>query len=286
MNKIFLALMCVVSTYAAQVVVVTGASRGIGLAIAKNLAQNGYSVYAGTRTHREGLPHEEKLVFLPLDVTNEESIHHFVDEILKKEDRIDVLGNNAGILFYGSVENTTIEEAKQLFDVNFFGAARMLQAVLPTMRTQGHGRIIQISSRSGFRPLPTLTMYAASKFALEGMSETMAALLGKWNIQVCLIEPGPVATDLDDEGSYGSHLPQDRDPYYPLFVASGLLEPGSPVTQQPEEIAAIVKEAIEAANPLFRYQTTEAIKEQAAMRFVDITGHTGVKELQNLLEKQ
>ena len=281
--KIFIGLMCVVCAYAAPVVVVTGASRGIGLAIAKNLAQNGYSVYAGIRSEKEGLPQHENLTFLPLDVVNDESVQSFIDDVLQREHGIDVLVNNAGVLSYGSVENTTIEAAKQLFDVNFFGAARMMQAVLPTMRAQGHGRIIQMSSRSGFRPLPVLTMYAASKFALEGMSEAMAALLGNWGISVSLIEPGPVATDLDYEGPYGNRLPSDQDAYYPLFTASGLLEPGSPYTQQPEEIAAIVQTAIEDEHPLFRYQTTERIRAQAAARFVDITGQTGVQELQGLL---
>ncbi len=155
---------------------------------------------------------------------------------------------------------------------------RVIQAALPFMREQKKGKIIQISSRSGFRPLPSISIYAASKFALEGISETMAATLKPWNIDVSLIEPGPVKTDLDFVSPYGSHLPKDQDPYSNLFEMAGLLDPVSPIAQETEEIAQLVKMVIETDRPNLRYQTTDAIKKQARERFCDETGNTSITE--------
>ncbi len=160
---------------------------------------------------------------------------------------------------------------------------RMTQAVLPIMRDQKQGKIIQMSSRSGFRPLPSLSIYAASKFALEGVSETMAATLKPWNIAVSLIEPGPVKTDLDFTSPYGTRLTQDEDPYLELFTKAGLLDPNSPLAQEPEEIAALVQKIIETEIPHFRYQTADYIKTQAEKRFCDITGDTAIAEWAQVL---
>jgi len=278
----FLFFSCI---HAEQVVLVTGASRGIGYAITEKLAESKYIVYAGARETstldqlkalQDRFPNNISIV--SLDVTDTQSIKQAVAQIFNREGQIDALINNAGIMMYGSVENLTIEEAHRIFEVNLFGVIRTVQEVLPIMRKQNGGRIIQISSRSGFRPLPTLSLYAASKFALEGLSETMAASLKPWNIFISLIEPGPVATELDFISPYGSRLQRDEDPFYPIFEASGLLNPVSPLVQQPEEIAAFVLKALEEDIPCFRYQTTPAIEKQAAQRLFDITG------LQNLVE--
>ncbi len=264
-----------------QVVLITGASRGIGYATAELLAKDGYTVYAGARnTSSLDL---ENVHFIPLDVTDQQSIDLAVTTIVENEGRLDVLVNNAGIMVYGSVENVTIEEAEKVFDVNLMGVMRTAHAVLPIMREQKKGRIIQISSRSGFRPLPSISVYAASKYALEGLSETMAATLKPWNIDVSLVEPGPVSTDLDYLSPYGTRFNQDEDPYYPILEGSGLLDPDSPIAQTPQEIASLIKHIIEEEKPHFRYQTTENIKKQAALRFVDITGNSSVDEWQTVL---
>ncbi len=288
---IFMLFSCV-AVDASQVVLVTGASRGIGFAIAQRLSRKGYVVYAGKRatsTLQFLSPlqklYPDHLFMVDLDVTDQESIDKAVQLIVEKEGRIDILVNNAGIEIYGSVENVSIDEAQKMFDVNYFGPMRMCQAVLPIMRSQMSGRIIQIGSRSGFRPLPSISVYAASKFALEGLSETMAATLQSWNILVSLIEPGPVKTDLDFLAPYGSHLPREIDPYAPIFERAGLLDPNSPLAQEPDEIACIVQDAIEAKCPLFRYQTTDAIKNQAAQRWIDITGVSHVREWDSVLFK-
>ncbi len=269
---------------AREVVLITGASRGIGAKTADLLANEGYTVYAGMRKiDPNKITSQENLNPILLDVTDDQSVKLAIQKILEREGRIDVLVNNAGVEIYGSMENVTIEEAKQLFDVNFFGAMRVTQAVLPIMRDQNQGKIIQISSRSGFRPLPSLSVYAASKFALEGLSETMAALLKPWNISVTLVEPGPVNTELDFLAPYGSKLPRERDPYFALFNNAGLLDPVSPIAQQPEDIAHIVHEVIEMDSPPLRMQTTPAIKKLAALRLVDITGNSNVEEWKPIL---
>lgn len=292
-NRYFLFLLlftCCLQLEAAQVVLITGANRGIGYSIANRLANEGYIVYAGARktsSSNQLLQACEQfpghLHLIEIDVTDQKQVDDAVNTIIAKEGRIDVLVNNAGIEMLGSIENHTIEEAQKLFDVNFFGPMRLSQAVLPFMRTQNSGRIIQISSRSGFRPLPSISVYAATKYALEGISETMAATLKPWNIKVSLIEPGPVSTEMDFLASYGSKLTSENDPFKALFHKAGLLDPVSPIAQTADEIAVFVQKAIEDNEPLFRYQTTDAIKQQAKKRFVDISGDSYVKEWDNVL---
>lgn len=276
----------------ASVVVITGASRGIGFAIAERLASSGYTVYAGKRstsTMKNLQPladkYPEKLHVIDIDVTKQQEIDLAIKTIMENEGRIDVLVNNAGIEYWGSIENISVDEAQKLFDVNYFGPTRMCQAVLPIMRQQMCGRIIQIGSRGGFRPVPSLSVYSATKFALEGISETMAVTLKPWNILVSLIEPGPVKTDLDFEAPYGSNLKKEEDPYAEIFDRVGLLDPNSPIAQEPAEIACIVQDAIEARCPLFRYQTTDMIRRQAGFRMVDITGLSSVEEWNKILFK-
>ncbi|CRX38686.1 SDR family oxidoreductase [Estrella lausannensis] len=291
MPKILLSLLISVLSFdlaAKEVVLVTGASRGIGHAIAEYLAEEGYRVYAGVRkaspTHLAEAAlqkHSSNYFPIELDVQDENSVAKAIEHVFMKEGRLDVLVNNAGIMVYGSLENVTVEEVEKVFDVNFLGPIRMAQAVLPIMRGQKSGKIIQISSRSGFRPLPSLSVYAASKFALEGLSETMAATLAPWNIHVSLVEPGPVNTDLDFLSPYGSRLARDNDPFYPMFEGAGLLDPVSPIVQQPMEIARLVMEIIESEKPHLRYQTTPLIERQAASRFVDPTGDSSLAEWKN-----
>ncbi len=275
---------------ATQVVLITGANRGIGYSVANRLASKGYIVYAGARKTSssnqllqacEQFPGHMHII--EIDVTDQKQVDDAVNTIITKEGRIDVLVNNAGVEMLGSIENHTIEEAQKLFDVNFFGPMRLSQAVLPFMRAKNGGRIIQISSRSGFRPLPSISVYAATKYALEGISETMAATLKPWNIKVSLIEPGPVSTEMDFLASYGSKLSPENDPFKALFHKVGLLDPVSPIAQTADEIAVFVQKAIEDNEPLFRYQTTDAIKQQAQKRFVDISGISYVEEWDKVL---
>jgi len=284
-------------SFASTVVLVTGASRGIGLSVVETLAsdpQKRYKIYAGVRktSNRAGLNElRSKYPFtirpIILDVTDSASVKSAVRDVISSEGKIDCLVNNAGVEIYGSVENVTIEEAQNVFAVNFFGVMRVSQEVLPHMRKRSSGRIIQMSSRSGFRPYPSLGIYAASKFAMAGLSETMAAQLKPWNIHVSLIEPGPVNTSMDFLAPYGSRLTPEDDPYWNIFQRADALYPNplnmNPNTQEPEVIAQFVKKAIEDEQPLFRYQTAQYIEKQARNRFVDISGKTQVRELETIL---
>src|SRR5437588_9328882 len=155
-----------------RVALVTGASSGIGEAAARALVGGGLAVYG---TSREATPGEKRgeVVFLPLDVTDDESVADAVREVLDRSGRIDVLVNNAGLGVAGAAEESSIEQARALFETNLFGAMRMIRAVLPQMREQASGRIINVSSVLGLLPAPFGALYAATKHAIEGYSESL-----------------------------------------------------------------------------------------------------------------
>lgn len=179
-----------------RVVVITGASSGIGEATAGLLAQNGYRVFGGVRD-----PSRAKSIsgvrFGTLDVTDDASVANFIDWVLSEAGKIDVLINNAGVSLIGPVENTAIAEAAKVFDVNVFGPLRMSRAALPSMRTARSGLIINISSVLGFLPAPFMGIYASSKHALEGMSESLDHEIRDFNVRVVLMEPTFTNTNLD-----------------------------------------------------------------------------------------
>lgn len=288
----FLAIFNTIPVYGYEVVLVTGASRGIGASIANNLAQwpERYKVYAGVRatSNSAQLITSDNLQAIVLDVTDDRSVAKAVKYILEQEGHLDVLVNNAGIMMYGSHENLTIKEAKKIFDVNYFGMLRVTQEVLEPMREQKKGRIIQIGSRSGFRPLPSLSVYGDSKAALLSASQIMAVTLTPWDIKISVVEPGPVLTELDANSPYGSRLKQAHDPFHAIFKRVDLLapEPGAALgsgAQQAEEIAMVVQHVIETPEPHLRYQTTDKIQGQAAQRAVDPSGNKDVEELRSIL---
>ncbi len=171
-----------------KVILITGASSGIGRKIAGRLAQAGYRVF-GTSRH-PGQPTLDGFELLPLDVTSESSVRECVGEVIARAGRIDGLVNNAGIELLGALEETTVEEAKAIFETNFFGVMRMTNAVLPLLRQQRQGLIINISSLAGYMAAPFHGIYTASKHALEGYSETLWLEVEPLGIRVALIEPG------------------------------------------------------------------------------------------------
>lgn len=178
------------------VVLVTGASSGIGLATANRLAEAGYLVYGTSR--RGASASQGRFQTLSLDVTNDKSVDAVVAEILRRHGRIDVLVNNAGFgVAPAGAEESSMEQAKAIFDTNFFGLVRMTRAVLPHMRRQGKGRIINISSVLGFIPAPFAALYSATKHAVEGYSESLDHEVRAKGIRVSLIEPGYTRTDFD-----------------------------------------------------------------------------------------
>jgi short-subunit dehydrogenase len=179
-----------------KVALVTGASSGIGKETAKLLIQNGFTVYGSARRVDKMTDLKSAGVkLLAMDVTDETSMVNGVAEILKNENRIDLLVNNAGYGSYGSVEDMPMSEAKYQFEVNIFGLARLIQLVLPTMRAQKSGRIINISSIGGSIGEPHGAWYHATKFALEGLSDSLRMELKQFNIDVVIIKPGAILTE-------------------------------------------------------------------------------------------
>jgi NAD(P)-dependent dehydrogenase (short-subunit alcohol dehydrogenase family) len=187
----------------APVVLVTGASRGIGTAIAQKFVQGGYQVFATTR---QSSPPETVGSVLRLDVQDQESVEECVNAVLARAGRIDFLINNAGISIYGAIEELSLAQIKNVFETNFFGVVRMRQAVLPTMRRQASGRIINIGSVAGFLPMPYQAVYAASKHALAGWTETLDLEVRRFGIRTILIQPGFIRTDIDRNSTAGALL--------------------------------------------------------------------------------
>jgi short-subunit dehydrogenase len=179
-----------------KVALVTGASSGIGKETAKLLIQNGFTVYGSARrVDKMSDLKSAGVKLLAMDVTDETSMVNGVAEILKNENRIDLLVNNAGYGSYGSVEDMPMSEAKYQFEVNIFGLARLIQLVLPTMRAQKSGRIINISSIGGSIGEPHGAWYHATKFALEGLSDSLRMELKQFNIDMVIIKPGAILTE-------------------------------------------------------------------------------------------
>jgi NAD(P)-dependent dehydrogenase (short-subunit alcohol dehydrogenase family) len=175
-----------------RIVLVTGASSGIGAAAVSELAKAGHRVYGTSRdpNHR-GSP---DCAWLTLDVCEEASVRAGIARVVEAEGGIDVLVNNAGYLVAGAIEEVSLEQGRAQLETNFFGVVRMVQAVLPTMRRQRSGLIVNISSLAGLVPVPFWGFYNASKFAVEGFSETLRYEVAPFGIKVAMVEPGAIKT--------------------------------------------------------------------------------------------
>lgn len=177
-----------------KVALVTGASSGIGQATAKHLVQQGYTVFGTSRQPEQATA--DGFTLLPLDVGSDKSVQACVQAVLAGAKRIDLLVNNAGYNQVGAIEENTLVDAQAQFDTNFFGTLRMIQAVLPIMRQQGGGHIVNVGSVVGLTAIPYTGLYSATKFALEGLSEALRSEVAQFNIQVSLVEPGTFKTNL------------------------------------------------------------------------------------------
>ena len=179
-----------------QVILLTGASSGIGYDAARMLAEQGHKVYAAARRTELMAPLQDLGVkVLKMDVTNEDSMQEGVNLVLNKEGRIDTLINNAGYGYFGAIENVTMEEARRQMEVNVFGLARLCQLVLPKMRKQGRGRIINTASVAGKAVLYFGGWYNVSKFSVEAFSDALRMEMKPFGIDVVMIEPGGIKTD-------------------------------------------------------------------------------------------
>jgi NAD(P)-dependent dehydrogenase (short-subunit alcohol dehydrogenase family) len=195
-----------------RVVLITGTSSGIGRVTAELLAARGHQVFGGVRAPATTRP-PASVELVPLDVRDEASVKACVEEVRRRGGRIDVLINNAGVNLVGAVEETSISQAQALFDTNVIGVLRMIQAVLPGMRQQRAGLIVNISSILGFLPAPFMGVYASTKHAVEGLSESLDHEVRAFGIRVVLIEPHYIRTNLDAsaaqaEGRIDAYAPQ------------------------------------------------------------------------------
>ncbi|MDN4165899.1 oxidoreductase [Cytophagales bacterium LB-30] len=197
-----------------KVAIITGASSGMGKSTAFELQTKGYKVYGmARRTDKMNDLKAKGMEVVSLDLTNDASIVNAVNTVLEKEGRIDVLVNNAGYGSYGSVEEVSIEEAKRQFEVNIFGLARITQLVLPTMRKQKSGRIVNISSMGGKIYTPFGAWYHATKFALEGWSDCLRIEVKPFGIDVAIVEPGGIQTEWGDIAMDNLEKVSGKGPY-------------------------------------------------------------------------
>ncbi|MEY2168867.1 MULTISPECIES: oxidoreductase [unclassified Rhodanobacter] len=179
-----------------KVVVITGVSSGIGRATAEKFSKRGSQVFGTVRNTAKAKP-IPGVALIEMDIRDEASVQKGIRAIIAQATRIDVLVNSAGMTLIGSTEETSIDEAQSLLDTNVLGVLRTTQAVLPHMRKQGSGRIVNISSVLGFLPAPYMSLYSASKHAVEGLSETLDHEVRQFGIRVALVEPSFTRTNLD-----------------------------------------------------------------------------------------
>ena len=238
-----------------KVVLITGCSTGIGLATATQFSNEDYQVIATARNPESSeelveLGKKDNVLLKELDVCDQISVDKLFDEL--NDFDVDILVNNAGVGGSGSVENAGIEFAKILMDTNYFGALRMIKKVIPSMRIKKSGAIINVSSQAGRRPFALMRHYCATKYALNGLSESMAHELARFNIRVTLIEPGTVITPIFGKGN---SIPEDEE-NYSIFqgrmirqVTKGLTELGC----GPEVIAKCMVDFVTTEDPKLHY---------------------------------
>lgn len=246
-----------------KVAIVTGSSSGIGYATSLLLARNRFHTYATMRNieksadiheiaNKERLP----LQVIQLDVNDDASIRNSIKRVERENERIDVLVNNAGYGLVGAFEDLSVEEIKSQFETNFFGVIRLTQQVLPIMRKQKSGTIVNVSSGAGRIGFPGMSAYVSSKFALEGLSESMSYELEPFGIKVVIIEPGVIRTNFK-KNSVMSEKSLDNSsisPYSSIIQKidssiSSIIEHATP----PEDVAKAILHAITSNNPELRY---------------------------------
>src|SRR5918912_1313841 len=245
-----------------KVAIVTGSSSGIGFETSLLLARNGFFTYATMRNldksnrinelkQKERLP----LEVLKLDVTDDKSVKEAIEKVANEQETIDVVVNNAGYALVGPLEELSIQEFKEQFETNVFGVIRVTQSVLPIMRKQRHGTIVNVSSIAGRIGFPLTPAYVSSKFALEGLSESMAYELEQFGINVILVEPGVIKTSFDKNLKIGKNVSaasttNDRNSPYADITEKRLagFKPRFKNGTPPIEVAKVILNAITSKN--------------------------------------
>jgi len=271
-----------------KVAIVTGTSSGIGFETSLALAREGYFTYATMRDITKSDKIKEtaqkenlKISILELDVDNEKSVKSAIAQILEQKQRIDVLVNNAGWGLWGCVEDVSIDEFKEQFETNFFSIIRLIQEVAPTMRKQSSGTIVNVSSVVGRIGFPASPAYISSKFALEGLSESLRFEFAPFGIDVIIIEPGVIKTDFMKNMKMAKK--SELDTVYKDIttkVVSGvkmMVEMGTP----PKEVAGTIVKAIKDKKPLPRY-----VVGNDALMFLEAKKSKTDIEFENYLKKE
>ncbi|MDX8461948.1 oxidoreductase [Mesorhizobium humile] len=242
--------------------IVTGASSGIGRASAEALARAGFTVFGTSRRKAGNGP--EGVTMLACDVTDGEAVAALVSTVLSQTGRIDLLVNNAGVGLLGGAEEFSVPQVQALFDVNLFGVIRMTNAVLPSMRRLGQGRIVNVGSVLGLVPAPYSAHYSAVKHALEGYSESLDHEVRAFNVRVSVVEPAFVRTVFDQNGIRPVSLLKEYDRARAGLEA--LLRDVMPVADRPEVVAEVIVKAATAARPRRRYTAGKAARQVSLLR--------------------
>ncbi|XP_066563920.1 retinol dehydrogenase 8a [Amia ocellicauda] len=281
-----------------KVILITGCSSGIGLRLAALLAQDAKRRYYVIATMRDlkkrgkleeaaGDTLDKTLTIQTLDVCSDQSVTQCLSSI--KDRKVDVLINNAGIGQIGPIECLSMQEMQKVFETNFFGAVRMIRAVLPDMKKRKSGHIIVMSSVMGMQGVVFNDIYSASKFAMEGFCESLAVQLLKFNIHVSLIEPGPVNTEFEmklmEEVGKSDFPGADADTvrYFKEVYLPASHEIFATMGQSPDTVAKATMKVIEMRQPVFRYQTNALYTPLVAMKYADDSGGLSVRTFYNLL---
>ena len=275
-----------------KIAVVTGSSSGVGLETSLALARNGFHTYATMRNiegggakqiaeiaKNENLP----LEIIQLDVNSDKSVTDAINRIAKEKDRIDIVVNNAGYDLMGALEETSIDEIKAQFETNLFGAVRVMQRVIPIMREQKSGKIVNITSLGGRISFPLNSAYHATKFALEGLSESIQYELEPFGIRIIIVEPGGVGSNFLKNLKWALKASNPFNSPYKSIQTSMLefFKQWAQNLTHPSEVAKVILKAVTSDNPDFRYVVgNDAVTTLEARRSMSD------REFENMIKKQ
>ena len=251
-----------------KIALVTGGNRGLGFETCRQLAQLGISVILSARDISKGEKAAKQLsdrgldvVFYQLDVSNQSRINSISEQLMQQFTRLDVLVNNAGYGLLGALEELSMNNIQAQFETNFFGAIRCIKEIIPVMRQQRSGIIVNISSQAGYIGFPVCSVYDSTKFALEGLIESMTYEVEPYGIKMVLIEPGCINSDFLNRLVISNNTQDPKSPYFDMFkkfTANYFKAMNN--APPPEAVAKVILEAITSTNPLLRYQIGEDAK--------------------------
>ncbi len=255
-----------------KVVLVTGASSGLGLAVATHLSDMGYTVYAGARSYKNeeenqsGFDKAKGQRKVYLDVTDKTSVDNVLSKIIGEEGKLDILVNCAAYLVLGAVEDTTVEEYRGVLETNFLGMVRMCQSVVPIMREQKEGRIINFSSLNGLMGIPFQSAYVASKFAIEGMTECLRLEVKNFGIKVSLIEPSDHRSGSRNYRPHAKKADLKTSAYYDKYIRiTNKIAHDEETGSHPMKLADVVYKITRKKNPNLRYSIGKFDQKLAAV---------------------